>query len=143
MMKPQLHLHFHPFRAIILALLFLNSRMRIFHGEASETIGLNPVKGSNFDVMMKRGCAGMTSECPSMALVEEEEEEEMNSESNRRALLMRKKYISYETLRRDMVPCDIPGASYYYCKGPAKANSYNRGCEIITRCAREVNGIHS
>ncbi|KAL8491335.1 hypothetical protein ACS0TY_023094 [Phlomoides rotata] len=64
------------------------------------------------------------------------EEEMMDSESNRRALLMRRRYISYETLRRDLVPCDRPGASYYNCKGPGVANSYSRGCEIITRCAR-------
>ncbi|KAL1536199.1 protein RALF-like 24 [Salvia divinorum] len=64
------------------------------------------------------------------------EEELVDSESNRRALLMRRRYISYDTLRRDLVPCDRPGASYYNCKGAGVANSYSRGCEMITRCAR-------
>ncbi|XP_051133338.1 protein RALF-like 24 [Andrographis paniculata] len=64
-------------------------------------------------------------------------EEIMDSESSRRVLVMQRRYISYATLLRDLVPCNRPGASYYNCKaGPAVANSYNRGCEIITRCAR-------
>ncbi|XP_019184075.1 PREDICTED: protein RALF-like 24 [Ipomoea nil] len=135
MLKTQLH--FKPFITISLALLFLNPQLSL--GGGSSVMGLNPVKGSDFDVMVKRGCVGKSSECTAMAM----EEEEMDSESNRRVLLMRKRYISYETLKRDLVPCDTPGASYYNCKGPGKANTYNRGCEIITRCAREVNGINS
>lgn len=83
--------------------------------------------------MVKRVCAGKIGECTAAA---EEAEELMDSESNRRALLMRRRYISYETLRRDLVPCDRPGASYYNCKAPGVANSYSRGCEMITRCAR-------
>lgn len=66
----------------------------------------------------------------------------MESESSRRVLVMQKKYISYDTLRRDMVPCDKPGASYYECHS-GQANSYNRGCQIITRCARGIkNWLH-
>ncbi|RAL54423.1 hypothetical protein DM860_001551 [Cuscuta australis] len=126
-------------KPIFLALLFLNSRSRICHG-ASE-IGPNPAKAGNFDEMAKRVCSKTRGECPAVAA--EEEEEEMDSLSSRRVLLMHKKYISYETLRRDMVPCDTPGASYYLCKVPAKPNSYHRGCEIITRCARQINGINS
>nr|GMD63080.1 protein RALF-like 24 [Ipomoea batatas]GMD65805.1 protein RALF-like 24 [Ipomoea batatas] len=129
--------HFKPFITILLSLLFLNSQLSLCGG--ASVMGLNPVKGSDFDVMVKRGCVGKSNECTAMAV----EEEEMDSESNRRVLLMRKRYISYETLRRDLVPCDMPGASYYNCKGPGKANTYNRGCEIITRCARAVNGINS
>ncbi|KAL1561584.1 protein RALF-like 24 [Salvia divinorum] len=77
----------------------------------------------------KSVCAGKIGECAA-------EEEAMDSESNRRALQMRRRYISYDTLRRDMVPCYRPGASYYNCKAAGVANSYSRGCEIITRCAR-------
>ncbi|KAL3619975.1 hypothetical protein CASFOL_034887 [Castilleja foliolosa] len=65
----------------------------------------------------------------------------MDSESNRRILYMQKRYISYDTLRRDMVPCDKPGASYYNCKSPGVADSYTRGCDIITRCARVADGV--
>ncbi|CAI0378465.1 unnamed protein product [Linum tenue] len=62
-----------------------------------------------------------------------EEEAEMESEISRRLMLMQRKYISYATLKRDMVPCDNPGASYYDCH-PRAANTYNRGCEVIARC---------
>ncbi|KAL0451991.1 UNVERIFIED_CONTAM: protein RALF-like 24 [Sesamum latifolium] len=92
---------------------------------------LNSVK-AELAAMMKRGCAGKVGDCSEVAV----EEEMMDSESNRRVLFMQKRYISYDTLRRDLVPCDRPGASYYNCKGPGVANTYNRGCEIITRCAR-------
>ncbi|CAA0840403.1 Protein RALF-like 24 [Striga hermonthica] len=74
-----------------------------------------------------------------VAMVGQWEEETMmmmDSESNRRVLFMRKRYISYDTLRRDLVPCDKPGASYYNCRTPGVANSYTRGCSVITRCAR-------
>ncbi|KAK6266081.1 hypothetical protein QUC31_016918 [Theobroma cacao] len=64
----------------------------------------------------------------------------MESESNRRVLVMQRRYISYETLRRDMVPCAKPGASYYDCNA-GQANPYNRGCEVITRCARGIKDI--
>lgn len=83
--------------------------------------------------MVRRVCAGKIGECPELAA-----EEEMDSESNRRVLVMRKRYISYETLKRDLVPCGTPGASYYNCRGNGVANPYNRGCEIITRCARDI-----
>ncbi|CAI9290420.1 unnamed protein product [Lactuca saligna] len=69
-----------------------------------------------------------------------EDEMMMESEASRRLLLMGRRYISYETLRRDVIPCGTPGASYYNCKGNGNgvANPYNRGCEIITMCARDA-----
>ncbi|KAD5508885.1 hypothetical protein E3N88_16588 [Mikania micrantha] len=66
------------------------------------------------------------------------EYEMMESETSRRVLLMGKRYISYETLKRDVVPCGTPGSSYYNCNGNGVANPYNRGCEIITFCARDA-----
>ncbi|CAN8324375.1 unnamed protein product [Cochlearia groenlandica] len=71
---------------------------------------------------------------------EEEEEELMPSEISRRMVMAQKRYIGYETLRRDMVPCQKPGASYYDCRS-GQANSYSRGCETITRCARDTSDI--
>lgn len=65
---------------------------------------------------------------------------EMDSESTRRILLMGKKYISYETLKRDIVPCNRPGASYYKCDA-AQANPYTRGCEVIAGCRNSITGI--
>ncbi|CAH8357668.1 unnamed protein product [Eruca vesicaria subsp. sativa] len=73
-------------------------------------------------------------------VVGEEGQEMMPSEISRRVMMMRKQYISYATLRRDMVPCQKPGSSYYACRS-GQANSYSRGCNIITRCARDTNDI--
>ena len=67
---------------------------------------------------------------------------EMDSEINRRVLTMQKRYISYETLRRDMIPCGRAGAPYYNCHvGPA--NPYSRGCEVITGCRGTIKDINN
>ncbi|KAK7359306.1 hypothetical protein VNO77_01261 [Canavalia gladiata] len=96
---------------------------------------LNLVKHSETDVMTKRVCTKTIGECLALS------EPEMDSETNRRVLgAVQHRYISYETLKRDMVPCDRSGASYYNCHA-RQANPYNRGCEIITGCARGVQGI--
>ncbi|KAK6279309.1 hypothetical protein POUND7_019576 [Theobroma cacao] len=92
----------------------------------------NALKNSEVDVMVPRVCNNKLEDCL--------EEQEMESESNRRVLVMQRRYISYETLRRDMVPCAKPGASYYDCNA-GQANPYNRGCEVITRCARGIKDI--
>ncbi|KAI3470036.1 hypothetical protein Pfo_026699 [Paulownia fortunei] len=120
-----------PFCTLFLIVLsFLQIQVEICKGVS--VLELNSVKASELDAMVKRVCAGKVGGCSAVAV----EEEMMDSESNRRVLLMQKRYISYETLKRDLVPCDRPGASYYNCKSPGVANSYNRGCEVITRCAR-------
>ncbi|XP_077252598.1 rapid alkalinization factor-like [Tasmannia lanceolata] len=94
----------------------------------------NSWKKSEMKVMVKRACnVNMGGEC----LWEEEMEIEMDSEINRRLLDSQKKYISYESLKKDEVPCSRPGASYYNCHGLSKANPYTRGCEFITGCARD------
>ncbi|KAM0940917.1 putative rapid ALkalinization Factor [Dioscorea sansibarensis] len=66
---------------------------------------------------------------------------EMDSEINKRMLSMtlKKRYISYEALKSNVVPCTRPGAPYYNCHGVSRANPYTRGCGIITRCSRDVN----
>lgn len=71
-----------------------------------------------------------------------EDEELMPSEISRRVLMTQKRYIGYETLKRDMVPCQKPGASYYDCRS-GQANSYSRGCDTITRCARDTSDINT
>ncbi|KAI3951451.1 hypothetical protein MKW92_006497 [Papaver armeniacum] len=57
----------------------------------------------------------------------------MDSEISRR-ILETTKYISYESLKKNSVPCSQKGASYYNCKPGAQANPYNRGCSAITKC---------
>ncbi|KAJ0971883.1 hypothetical protein J5N97_019842 [Dioscorea zingiberensis] len=72
--------------------------------------------------------------------MEMEMEMQMDSEINRRILwATQKKYISYEALKNDVVPCSRPGAPYYNCRGVSRANPYTRGCGVITRCARDAN----
>ncbi|XP_059286184.1 protein RALF-like 1 [Lycium ferocissimum] len=137
-MQKRSQLYFHPFKTLIFLILFSQIQMKICCGVS--VFDLKSVKDSNFEQMGKRGCVEKLKECSTMV---NEEENLMDSESNRRVLLMQKKYISYGTLRRDLVPCNTPGASYYNCKPPGAANTYNRGCEIITRCAREISDIKS
>ncbi|KAI6694740.1 hypothetical protein NL676_022450 [Syzygium grande] len=92
--------------------------------------------GGEIDVAPARACSRSIGDCLSEA-----EAMEMESETSRRVLLMQqRKYISYETLRRDMVPCTTAGASYYNCHS-GTANHYNRGCEVITWCARNIRDI--
>ncbi|KAK9906116.1 hypothetical protein M0R45_020253 [Rubus argutus] len=100
---------------LYLALLFILAHFPICNG--ASVLDLNALKGSEIDVKI--------GDCLT--------EPEMDSEISRRVLAMQKKYISYETLKRDLVPCARPGASYYNCH-PVAANPYNRGCDVITRC---------
>lgn len=48
-----------------------------------------------------------------------------------------RRYISYDALRGDAVPCSRPGVPYYNCRVSTTANPYTRGCESITRCRDE------
>ncbi|CAH2039075.1 unnamed protein product [Thlaspi arvense] len=73
------------------------------------------------------GCHGSIADCIGA------EEEEMDSEINRR-ILATTKYISYQSLKRNSVPCSRRGASYYNCQNGAQANPYSRGCSAIARC---------
>ncbi|KAE9607960.1 putative rapid ALkalinization Factor [Lupinus albus] len=111
-------------RFTFLCLLLLHTLFIISNGLSY--MDLNLLKHSEVNnVMTKRVCTKSIGECLSLA---ETEMYMMDSESNRRMLAMQKKYISYETLKRDMVPCDRAGASYYNCHA-RQANPYNRGCE--------------
>lgn len=78
-------------------------------------------------ISMGTTCRGSIAECMSG------KEFEMDSESNRR-ILATTKYISYESLKRNNVPCSRRGASYYNCRPGAEANPYTRGCSAITHC---------
>lgn len=74
-------------------------------------------------------CRGTIAEC----LASEGEEFDLGTESSRR-ILATNRYISYNALRRDSIPCSRRGASYYNCRPGAQANPYSRGCSAITRC---------
>ncbi|KAL2343518.1 hypothetical protein Fmac_004803 [Flemingia macrophylla] len=111
----------------LVLVLMLHTLLPICNG-----IAVMDLKLSETGVMTKRVCTKSIGECLA--------EPEMDSETNRRVLEgVRHRYISYEALKRDMVPCDRAGASYYNCHA-IPANRYNRGCEVITGCARGVQG---
>ncbi|XP_022748784.1 protein RALF-like 19 [Durio zibethinus] len=74
---------------------------------------------------------GLLGEC-----IGNEEETVMESDISRRALAGRRRYISYGALKRDRVPCNRRGHSYYNCGAPGRANPYNRGCSVISHCYR-------
>ncbi|KAK4266611.1 hypothetical protein QN277_027503 [Acacia crassicarpa] len=118
---------------ICLSLVFLHTHLRLCDG-VSVVVDLNLLEHGEFHVMTKRVCTKSIGECLT--------DPQMDSDSNRRLLAMQKRYISYETLRRDMVPCDRAGSSYYNCHS-TQANPYNRGCEVITGCARGIRGINT
>ncbi|KAJ6751358.1 hypothetical protein OIU85_001850 [Salix viminalis] len=107
---------------LYLSLLFLLTLLATCN--ADSVSGLESLKTREIDAVVSRGgCSEKIGECF--------EEPEMESEISRRVLLMQNKYISYGTLRRDLVPCDKPGASYYDCNA-RQAHRYSRGCEVIT-----------
>ncbi|KAF8413864.1 hypothetical protein HHK36_001858 [Tetracentron sinense] len=78
-------------------------------------------------------CEGLVGDC-----IDEEEEMMMESEAGRRTLAQRRKFISYAALRKNNVPCNRRGHSYYNCVRSGRANPYRRGCSAITHCCNGV-----
>ncbi|KAL1219571.1 Protein RALF-like 31 [Cardamine amara subsp. amara] len=109
---------------VFFTILFLQSHLFI-----SDAIPISSTNGEIDAMLVRNSLIG-------------EDEELMPSEISRRVLMTQKRYIGYETLKRDMVPCQKPGASYYDCRS-GQANSYSRGCDSITRCARDTSDINS
>ncbi|XP_019440241.1 PREDICTED: protein RALF-like 19 [Lupinus angustifolius] len=72
-------------------------------------------------------------------LITDDNEFLMSSESIRRTLQGRRRYIGYNSMRANQVPCGNRGRSYYNCQQRGRANPYRRGCTKITNCARNVN----
>ncbi|RWR89159.1 protein RALF-like protein 19 [Cinnamomum micranthum f. kanehirae] len=80
-----------------------------------------------------KACNGKVGNC-----IDEDDETMMDSEINRRGLqqLHTKKFISYDALRRDAIPCLRSGQSYYDCVKSGKIRPYHRSCTKITLCYR-------
>ncbi|XP_047937595.1 rapid alkalinization factor-like [Salvia hispanica] len=106
---------------LVLALCLIALPLAIAGGGAAATGWVMPA--------VRSGCRGRVAEC----VVNEEDEFELDSESSRR-ILRATRYISYDALRRNSIPCSRRGASYYNCRPGAQANPYTRGCSAITRC---------
>ncbi|KAL0759865.1 hypothetical protein Bca101_076015 [Brassica carinata] len=73
-----------------------------------------------------QGCIGDDDELESL----------MDSETNRRQLARGRRYIGYDALKKNNVPCNRRGRSYYDCKKRRRNNPYRRGCSAITHCYR-------
>ena len=95
--------------------------------QAGFTNDLDGLEWATTGVHDSSGCRGSIADCIGA------EEEEMDSEISRR-ILATTKYISYQSLKRNSVPCSRRGASYYNCQNGAQANPYSRGCSAIARC---------
>ncbi|PON95480.1 Rapid alkalinization factor [Trema orientale] len=123
----------YPMTLFYLALILIQTHFSISNGVS--VLDLNSLKINEIGRMEQRVCSQKKiGDCLS--------ELEMDSEINRRVLAMQKRYISYETLKRDMVPCARAGAPYYNCHvGPA--NPYSRGCEVITGCRGTIHDINT
>ncbi|KAL8167306.1 hypothetical protein V2J09_008805 [Rumex salicifolius] len=78
-----------------------------------------------------RVCDGSVGDC-----IDLEEETMMESEGAHRQLWDSKRYISYSAMKKNSIPCNQAGNSYYNCRGNNAANPYRRGCTAITNCAR-------
>ncbi|KAL2944323.1 Protein RALF-like 4 [Bienertia sinuspersici] len=96
------------------------------------TWGISRLSTSNREGNM-RTCNGRIGDC-----IGDEEEDIFGSHDAARQLAGRRRYISYDALKKNNVPCNRRGASYYNCNGNARANPYNRGCTYITHCARNL-----
>ncbi|KAL8166373.1 hypothetical protein V2J09_007872 [Rumex salicifolius] len=107
---------------LILALCFIATRSFLVVDASGASVVFHALPTT------KSTCKGSVGDC-----MEDEDEFFLDSEVNRR-ILASKKYISYNALKKNNVPCSRRGASYYNCKSGAQANPYKRGCSKITRC---------
>ncbi|XP_073003276.1 probable hexosyltransferase MUCI70 [Typha latifolia] len=80
-------------------------------------------------------CNGLSGECAADDL----DEANILPEVTRRGLSSRTRFISYDALKRDRVPCGRRGTSYYNCNNRRRINPYRRGCSAITRCASHIS----
>ncbi|CAH8283630.1 unnamed protein product [Eruca vesicaria subsp. sativa] len=110
---------------VILSFFIISSLVLV---QAGFTNDLNGLEWATTGVHDSSGCHGSIADC-----IGTEEDEEMESEISRR-ILATTKYISYQSLKRNSVPCSRRGASYYNCQNGAQANPYSRGCSAISRC---------
>ncbi|XP_010526512.1 PREDICTED: protein RALF-like 4 [Tarenaya hassleriana] len=80
------------------------------------------------DVAEKVRCSALSGDCV------KEEATEMS-----RRILKGTRYISYDALKRNNIPCNRRGRSYYNCGPGGPVNPYHRGCSVITHCYRFTN----
>lgn len=93
-------------------------------------------RGPNKQILRRQMCSGLMGDCTndneSLGLG-------LGSLDKERRKLASQRYISYDALKKDSIPCNNRGNSYYGCGSPQQANPYSRGCNAITRCARSTD----
>ncbi|KAK8939604.1 hypothetical protein KSP40_PGU021301 [Platanthera guangdongensis] len=130
-----------PHPAVLILLLIATAAMfPAVHEAASGTSTLE----SSFTVgELDGGMSCVGSECYYNDEISEDDVEGLvvdDGNGERRQLLARRRrFLSYDMLKRNQVPCNRRGASYYNCLHRGKANPYRRGCSYITRCARDLH----
>ncbi|KAK9903649.1 hypothetical protein M0R45_001071 [Rubus argutus] len=77
-------------------------------------------------------CNGFSGDCLSYSDDEDKDDSNVNENEDDGAV----RYISYEALKKNIIPCSQRGNSYYNCRTRRPANPYTRGCSYITHCAR-------
>ncbi|CAL1398000.1 unnamed protein product [Linum trigynum] len=107
---------------------------------AAESISPSPSGGlisSNDTGMSLATCEGMDGHCFE---VDADFMMDMDSPSQTRLLRQmgpgRQRYITYQALRANSIPCGWRGNSYYDCDAHKRVNPYRRGCTAATRCFR-------
>ncbi|KAH9617345.1 hypothetical protein KSS87_007744 [Heliosperma pusillum] len=117
--------------ALLLALVIVAESKTIID---DATWGMTRLSSGDGDLSTMGKCNGRVGDCIG------DEEDLLDSETGRRQLAgRRRRFISNEALRRDSIPCNRPGQSYYYCRGNIRANPYKRGCTYITHCQRDLS----
>ncbi|KAK9943874.1 hypothetical protein M0R45_009466 [Rubus argutus] len=76
-------------------------------------------------------CNGLSGDCLSYS--DDEDENDINVNDNEDDGAVR--YISYEPLKTNIIPCGERGNSYSNCGRSRQANPYTRGGSYITHCA--------
>ncbi|KAL9235776.1 hypothetical protein vseg_010512 [Gypsophila vaccaria] len=105
---------------VVLVVVFLLSMSFTHPADASE----GDLTGLELGKWSRDGqCTGSMEECE-------------ESEIRRRKLVLSLTFISIEALNANRVPCSYRGLSYYNCYPDAPANTYQRGCDTISRCSR-------
>ncbi|XP_010241287.1 PREDICTED: protein RALF-like 19 [Nelumbo nucifera] len=91
-------------------------------------------RGDGLFAAPRTTCNGRVGDC----IDESEEMMDPSGHKRGRQLFKTNKFISYEALKKNKVPCPRPGDSYYNCRKSKTVNPYRRGCSVITYCQRII-----
>ncbi|KAL5730410.1 hypothetical protein ACHQM5_003233 [Ranunculus cassubicifolius] len=120
--------------ALKLTFVFLLLAISLFSANSSPHFDITALADTGRGTGGLPTCNGLVGEC-----IDQEEETMIDSDHARRSLFNRnQRYISYAAMRKNSIPCNRRGRSYYRCGGSNKVNPYTRGCSAITHCRRNL-----